>query len=197
MVKRKLTFPSPYNKKRLGDFWGDFKNSFFGTISDPIGTLVSLAKGQQPSWNRSSAWKNMSIFDHRKGFIGNLLSSFGIGYLKDALTGGIDAIGRKSNFNYDPGFMHYKLLYRHPNIKRDLLRNGRSMPHPSVYYDRRGGPLTDMLYNFLQNKTVRDIGKKALITGAGVIVPKAIDYVGKKIYGSKKRRLPVLELEGM
>lgn len=194
MGKRKLTFPTPPSKRQYGDrysgFWDDFSKGFFGTISDPGGTLVSLFKGQQPMWNRGSAWRNISTFDHRKGrkgFLGGLLSNFGLSYLKDALTGTIDAVGRRSNFINHPAIMQYKLLYKHPNLKRELMRNSRSMPHPDIYYDRRGNPLADMLYSFLQNQTVRDIGKKALVTGAGVLIPKALSYIGSKFNGKKKK----------
>lgn len=184
MSKRKLQIPyHPSKKSRKGDFWPDFQKSFFGTLSDPVGTLVSLARGHDPSWNRNKGWRNITTFDHRKGFIGGLLGSLGVSYLKKALEGGLDALTRKSG-NTSPAFIQHLLLNKtfdpsatFSNFNAIKQRRGRSMPHPD--YMRNSG-ISDMLFSLLQNQTVRDYGKKAALTGASYLLPRLINWISGK-----------------
>ncbi|DAC81472.1 TPA_asm: hypothetical protein [Anelosimus tangle-web spider MELD virus] len=190
MVKRKrISRVCSPSKKRKSGYWNDFGRSFFGTLGDPVGTIISLSKGQQPEWNRHSG---LATFDHRRGFVGNILNNFGMGYLNDVVNGTLHAVNRKSKINpFDYRLLAYKLhkAPSKPIREKELFRTHSVHPFTAMPSDIRKSSVNDSLYNllqsetvknFLKNKTVRDIGKKALITTAGIAIPKAIEYLTRK-----------------
>ena len=58
-VKRKRSNPIFSNKRRKKNF----AKAFFGTLGDPIGTIISLIRKQPPSWKRNSG--GLNNFDMR------------------------------------------------------------------------------------------------------------------------------------
>lgn len=188
MPKRKSNSLSLPSAKRGGSYWNNFSKSFFGTLENPLGTIISLARGQPPSWSNRA--KGIKVFDERQGSIGNLLSSFAWGGIKNMLQGAIDASTRNSGIrnlgNSSNLLAHHLLQVCPPKIQSGFLKNAHNRRFTRVVPMHRGGnALTDILYNLLQNPAVREFGKKAAITTAGILIPKAINYALS--HGKKKK----------
>lgn len=185
MAKRKRTsLTSTRSKKiRRGNYWENFGRSFFGTLSDPLGTVVSLIKGQQPSWNQRGKGI-IERFDHRRGFIGGFLSSMGTNYLKQMLEGAIGAATRKegvkkSILSKDPRLLAYKLIHRNAGVNDIYFHNPKST-FQYLPFDIRNNGISDTLYNIYTNPTVRQYGKKAAVLAATYAIPRALDYILNK-----------------
>lgn len=184
--KRKtLSLPTPaYVKNRGRGYAHNFGKSFFGTLGDPFGTVISLFKGENPSWNRH---KGIKSFDHRKGFINfaNILNSLGQSYLTDIAKKGVEAITRRSAINLnDPRLLAYKVYHRYPVVPHTtLIRYDTLNP-----YTRHSGIGSDALNYILQNQTLRSLGKTALTSAAGVILPAALQLGAKYIFGDGKKK---------
>lgn len=184
MPKRKHSLPTVSSKKFRGHgFWQDFGRGFFGTIGNPIGTVVSVIKGQNPSWWRAN---KLRVFDHRRGFVGGILSSLGAGYLKDALSGAFDAIQRKSSIQMtSPSILNYKLNSRpHYLTPNYVTREGLPVYIQHGPYRKNG--IADLFLNIIRNPTVQKYGTKVGLTAASYLVPKAIDYFTSRNAKKKK-----------
>lgn len=184
MPKRKLTLPTSSRTKRLrkGGYWDDFGTSFFGTLGDPIGTVISLAKGDKPSWSKRGS--KIVAFDNRKGFLGGIINSMGIGYLQDLLGGAVNAVSRNSaisaaTLTNDPRLLAYKLIHRHnKNPQMHFVRNKSFITYLPT--DVRKSGVADSLIQLINNPSVRSFGKKAAIAAASYAIPKALDYILSK-----------------
>jgi len=191
MVKRKLILPTSSRTKRSrgGDYWQDFGTSFFGTLGDPIGTIISLAKGDRPSWSKRGS--KIVAFDHRNGFLGGFLNSMGLNYLQDMLSGAVNAISRKSAINAkilsaDPRLLAYKLTFKskHRPSKINFAKN--KLTYTYLPTDIRRSGLGDTLVKLLTSPTAKALAKKAAITAATYGIPKAIDYFQSRRQKLKK-----------
>lgn len=185
MPKRKHTLPISLRTKRArhSGYWDDFGTSFFGTLGDPIGTVISLAKGDRPSWSKRGS--QIIPFNHRKGFIGGFLNSMGLNYLKDMLSGAVDAVSRKSAVNAkvlsrDPRLFAYKLIHRYNNRPHSMYFAQNKNNYTYLPTDIRRSGIGEMMYKFATDPRVQTFGKKAALSLATYAVPRAINYLISK-----------------
>ena len=192
MPKRKRTLPTSSRTKRLrkGSTWAEIGQTFFHALEDPLGGMISLVKGDLPAWSKRGS--KIVPFDNRKGFIGGLINSMGLNYLKDMLEGAVTAVSRNSAIKasvlaQDPRLLAYKLTHRFNNqpTRFYFTRNKSNMTHLPTDIRRSG--IGETVYAILNNPTVRSIGKKAAIATATYALPRALDYF---INRPKKRTLP-------
>ena len=196
MPKRKLTLPTSSRTKILrgGSYWDDFGTSFFGTLGDPIGTVISLAKGDRPSWSRRGS--KIVPFDQRKGFLGGFLNSMGTNYLTDMIKGAADAVSRNSAVNAkvlsrDPRLLAYKLTHRYKHRPTPLHFVKNKMTFTYLPTDVRRSGLGETLYSLVTSPGFKAFGKKAAITAASYAIPRAIDYFLNR---SKKKKIPAAKV---
>lgn len=191
MVKRKLSLPRSYHSKKVRRN-GDIGSAIFGTLQDPIGSVISLISGQTPpSWQTRG--NGLRLFDHRKGLLGGLLNGFGMGFLGNMASGILNAATRGSampvDLSSDPRLLAYKLTYRN-YLKEPRFRNDPRFMHDARFNNRNSG-IASFLLGLVKNPTVRQFAKKAALSAAGVLVPKAVEKIVEHV--EKKRNVQAQE----
>lgn len=189
MPKRKHSFPTISSKRmfRGHGFWQDFGRGFFGTIGNPLGTLISVIKGQNPDWMRAN---RLRLFDHRRGFIGGILSSLGTSYLKDVLGGGLNALQRKSSVpSNHHSILNYKLHSRPYHLIPNYFDKGLPIYIQHGPYRKNG--LADTVLGLMKNPLVKEYGLKAALSAGSYLIPKGLNYLisrnAKKNTSKKKK----------
>lgn len=159
--KRKRTKQSIFTKKKRKG--SDFSKAFFGTLGDPIGTIISLIRKQPPSWARNNRLSPAALRYERK----------------------LENFRNRHRYARSMPYFPPTPIVSVPNSPFGTAF-GRSIRRSRIF-DMRKGNLIDFFAKIITNPSFQSFGKKALISVGSSAIPAAISWAAKKIKRKNKQ----------
>ena len=161
--------PTQQVKKRRGN---DFFDALWGTLKDPIGTLVSVARHQPPSWLQRGSGREvpLRVFDIRK-------SSGPINVTSHILNKAFTKYRKTGTMTIDPADM--AMISPTKYWSRDNNNN--------VFTYRRKSGLFDTILSMLTSPTARNLAKRIGISAASSALPAVASWTINKLRGRNNK----------